>query len=56
MASTPLVNLRLPKHITEQVDRLAAAQGCTRSDVLRQAIELVLASTNHDASPDQPGQ
>lgn len=42
MAIRPLVNVRLDPELTEELDELAAERGATRSDLLREGIELVL--------------
>lgn len=42
MAIRPLVNVRLDPELTSQLDDLAAERGATRSDLLREGIELVL--------------
>lgn len=42
MAIRPLVNVRLDPELTEELDELAAERGATRSDLLREGIDLVL--------------
>jgi len=44
MASTPLVALRMAEDMTERLDELAAARGRTRSDLIREGVELLLAA------------
>lgn len=45
-AGAPSVRLafRVPEEVSDQVDALAARQGCRRSDVLRAALDQYLAS------------
>lgn len=48
MASDPLLNFRCPLSTVAELDRIAHARGITRSELVREAVALVL-----EQHPDQ---
>ena len=51
--ATPLLNARVDTETVEALDALAAAQGKTRSDIVREALARILDEAEQNGTPAQ---
>ncbi len=49
--NTPLLNARVPADVVAELDALAAEQGKTRSDLVREALARILDEARQDNEP-----